>query len=106
MFDVIRTHPSAQGHGSERRLEAVHVEQEGAIVTLDKRGHAATPAKKGCRPFLWQDRRIQTNSALWNSPHSLILTTFSQSSSPNDSVTFMVRKMDELGATIRLSIIL
>lgn len=46
MFDVIRTHPSAQGHGSERRLEAVHVEQEGAIVTLDKRGHAATPVTR------------------------------------------------------------
>lgn len=54
MFDVIRTHPSAQGHGSERWLEAVHVEQEGAIVTLDERGHTAAPAKKSCRPFLWQ----------------------------------------------------
>lgn len=43
MFDVIWTHPSAQGHGSERWLEAVHVEQEGAIVTLDERGHAAAP---------------------------------------------------------------
>lgn len=43
MFDVIRTHPSAQGHGSERWLEAVHVEQEGAIVTLDERGYTTTP---------------------------------------------------------------
>ena len=46
MFDVIRTHPPAQGHGSERGLEAVHVEQEGAIVTLDERGHATTPARE------------------------------------------------------------
>lgn len=46
MFDVIRTHPPAQGHGSERGLEAVHVEQEGAIVTLDERGHTTTPARE------------------------------------------------------------
>lgn len=46
MFDVIRTHPSAEGHGSERRLEAVHVKQERAIVTLDERSHAATPVTR------------------------------------------------------------
>lgn len=97
MFDVIRTHPSAQGHGSERWLEAVHVEQEGAIVTLDKRGHATTPAKKRYRPFLWQGGRIQTNSALWNSFPSLILTMFSHTLLPNNPVTFTIRKMDEVG---------
>lgn len=46
MFDVIRTHPSAQGHGSERGLEAVHVKQKRAIVTLDEGGHSTTPAEE------------------------------------------------------------
>lgn len=40
---MIGTHPSAQGHGSERGLEAVHVKQERAVVTLDERGHSAAP---------------------------------------------------------------
>ena len=75
MFDVIRTHPPAQGHGSERGLEAVHVEQEGAIVTLDERGHATTPARER-----WainrQGERIHTNSALWDGFPSLILAVF------------------------------
>lgn len=97
MFDVIWTHPSAQGHGSERWLEAVHVEQEGAIVTLDERGHAAAPAKNGCRPFLWQNGKIQTSSALWNSLSSLILTTFSQSLPSSDQLHSWFRKTDEVG---------
>lgn len=55
MFDVIWAHPSAQGHGSEWWLEAVHVEQKGTIVTLDERGYTATPEKKKRRSFLCQD---------------------------------------------------
>lgn len=46
MLDVIRTHPPAQGHGSEWGLEAVHVKQKWAIVTLDEGGHSATPVTR------------------------------------------------------------
>lgn len=62
MFDVIWTHPSAQGHGSEWWLKAVHVEQEGAIVTLDERGHATTPAKKRLGHFCGKMGELKTTS--------------------------------------------
>ena len=32
---VIGAHPLAHGHGSKRGVQTVHVEQKGAIVTLD-----------------------------------------------------------------------
>lgn len=53
MLDVIGTHPSAQGHGSERGLEAVHVKQKWAIVTLDERGYSTTPVTRET-DFDWQ----------------------------------------------------
>lgn len=56
MFDVIRTHPSAQGHGSERGLEAVHVKQKRAIVTLDEGGHSTTPVTREA-DFDWQGNK-------------------------------------------------
>lgn len=47
VFYVIGAHPSTQGHGSERRLQTIHVEQEWAIITLNERCHSAAPAKRG-----------------------------------------------------------
>lgn len=41
---MIGTHPSARGHGCERRVQAVHVEQEGAIIALDQRSQPTAPA--------------------------------------------------------------
>ena len=96
MFDVIRTHPPAQGHGSERGLEAVHVEQEGAIVTLDERGHTTTPARE----------REAVDSARWENSRVLCpvgrLPFLNPSrvlphSPPSNSVPFTIRKMDEAG---------
>lgn len=43
---VVGTHPSPSGHGSERGVQAVHVEQEHAVITLDKRSYPTAPAKK------------------------------------------------------------
>lgn len=47
VFYVIGAHPSTQGHGSERWLQTIHVEEERAIITLDERCHSAAPAKRG-----------------------------------------------------------
>lgn len=74
MFDVIRTHPSAQGHGSERGLEAVHVKQKRAIVTLDEGGHSTTPAEeRDVMGDFWG--KIQDHSTLKRSfPPQSVLT--------------------------------
>ena len=47
MLDVVGAHPLARGQGGEGRVQAVHMEQQGAIVTLDQRGHPAAPGKQG-----------------------------------------------------------
>lgn len=53
MFYVVWTHPSSGGHGSERRIQAVHVEQQGAVITLDQRSNPAAPATGVAQPH-WQ----------------------------------------------------
>lgn len=46
MLYVVGTHPSPSGHGSERGVQAVHVEQEHAVITLDQRGYPTAPVKE------------------------------------------------------------
>lgn len=43
---VVGTHPSPSGHGSERRVQAVHMEQERTVITLDQRSHPAAPVEE------------------------------------------------------------
>lgn len=43
VLDVIGAHPLARWHGSEGWIEAVHVEQERAVITLNQRGDPAAP---------------------------------------------------------------
>lgn len=43
---VVGTHPSPSGHGSERRVQAVHMEQERTVITLDQRSHPAAPIEE------------------------------------------------------------
>lgn len=88
MLDVIRTHPSAQGHGSERGLEAVHVKQKWAIVTLDERGYSTTPAKERdmMGDFCGMMGKLKTNSTMKKSLSS-VLTASSIPPSLQGSVT-------------------
>lgn len=80
VLDVIGTHPPACGHGSERRVQTVHVEQKGAIITLDQRSQAAAPKTKQVqeRPnaaLLWRSKRIQNillhSKLMWRSGFSV-----------------------------------
>lgn len=88
------THPPAQGHGSERGLEAVHVSQEGAIVTLDERGHATTPAREVGH---YGKVREFTRTLPCGMASSLILAMFFHTLLPSNSVPFTIRKMDKAG---------
>jgi hypothetical protein len=45
VFNVIGAHPLARRQGGEGRIQTVHMEQEGTIVTLDEWRHPATPSR-------------------------------------------------------------
>ena len=55
MLDVVGAHPLARGQGGEGRVQAVHMEQQGTIVTLDERGRPAAPGKQGIHTIGWLD---------------------------------------------------
>lgn len=46
MFDVIGTQPATGWHGSERGVQAVHMKQERAVITLDQGRHTTAPIKE------------------------------------------------------------
>lgn len=46
VFYVIGTHPSPSGHGSERGVQTVHVEEKRTVITLNQRSHPAAPVKR------------------------------------------------------------
>lgn len=98
MFNVIWTHPSAQGHGSEWWLKAVHVEQEGAIVTLDERGHSTTPAEKKSGHFCGKMGELKTTST----PNNIL----PHPPPPMIQSRSRLERWMKLGATMRLSVIL
>lgn len=44
VLDVVRAHPFPSRQSGEGGVQAVHVEQQGAIVALDERGQPTAPA--------------------------------------------------------------
>jgi hypothetical protein len=43
---MIGTHPSVGREGSEWRVETVHVEQQGAVITLNEGSHTTAPTNR------------------------------------------------------------
>ena len=43
---MIGAHPAPGGQGGEWRVETIHVKQQRAVVTLNKRADATTPEKQ------------------------------------------------------------